>query len=139
MFFQPIYVDDDGKRFSLRSRVVKMQFSSRFSFLGKTQNGNQKVSPSKISPTKKTPTKNTLKPPTTAKPSRASPARSQKSNNKTSSGGDSSSMNASPEKKVSDAKSFTTFSEQPNENDYAKSMGEDSSQPKSEGIDLIIE
>lgn len=60
------------------------------------------------------------------------------------SSGDESSANASPEKQeASEGKSFTTFSEQgnenENENDYAKSVEEDSSRTKSEGIDLIIE
>lgn len=111
---------------------MKMQIPLRFLFLGKTPNNHKKTSPSKSSPVKKSPTKNNPKPPSSLKPVK-SPVKSVK----TSSSVESSTENASPKKKEP---AFTTFSENVlSEEEKSAVAEEDSSELKSEGIDLIID
>ena len=126
----------DATQFKMLCHKNAIFFS--FLFLGKAKS-NQKLSPSKTVVTRKSPARNASS--SLVKPSKPSPTKSSKSN-KTPSGVDSSSIKASEKTEASETKSFTTFSTEnvePENLDYAKSVEEESSQQKSEGIDLIID
>ena len=126
-----------GSCFLLKTCHISSTF---FNLIGKPQKNNQKLSPSKQSQVKKSPVKSSYKP-SSVKPAKISPTKSIKTNKTSSS--ESSSANASSAKiDASEGKTFTSFSEnveQVNENDQAKSVGDDSTRSKMEGIENIVE